>query len=57
MIVRFSGPLNYNWKKALSTGLAMDFDNLAVGLYNFDGTNWTSITSSDVEDMDDVDLF
>ena len=34
----------------------MDFDNLAVGLYNYDGTNRNYITSG-VEDMDDVDLF
>jgi len=38
-----------------SDGLAMDFGGL--GLWNFDGTTWIQISGSDVEDMDDVDLF
>jgi hypothetical protein len=38
-----------------SGGLAMDFG--ASGLWNYDGTTWGFISSSNVEDMDDVDLY
>ena len=34
----------------------MDFDNIGLGLYNYDATNWNYI-SRGVEDMDDVDLY
>ena len=33
----------------------MDFG--ASGLWSYDGTTWAFISGSDVEDMDDVDLY
>ena len=36
-------------------GLAVDFD--ASGLWNYDGSAWSLLTTLDSEDIIDVDLF